>query len=55
MRKLITEKGSAIVASMAVAFAAGYGLVHAANIDSFMTGFAAGVGATIAFTMWFDE
>lgn len=54
MRKLIESHGEAIVATGAVAFAIGYSLVNC-DINSYISGFASGVGALVAFIMWFEE
>lgn len=53
MRKLIESHGEAIVATAAVAFAIGYSVVNC-DINSYVSGFASGVGALIAFALWFD-
>ena len=53
MRKLIESHGEAIVATAAVAFAIGYSLVTC-DTNSYVSGFASGVGALIAFAMWFE-
>ncbi len=54
MRKLIEDNGEAIVATGAVAFAIGYSLVNC-DIDSYVSGFASGVGALVAFMLWFED
>ena len=54
MRKLIEENGGAIVATAAVAFAIGYSLVNC-DINSYVSGFASGVGALVAFALWFED
>lgn len=54
MRKLIESHGEAIVATSAVAFAIGYSLVNC-DINSYVSGFASGVGALVAFIMWLED
>ena len=54
MRKLIESHSEAIVATTAVAFAIGYSLVNC-DIDSYISGFASGVGALVAFMLWFED
>lgn len=54
MRKLIESHGEAIVATSAVAFAIGYSVVTC-DINSYVSGFASGVGALIAFIMWLED
>ena len=54
MRKLIESHGEAIVATGAVAFAIGYSLVNC-DINSYISGFASGVGALVAFIMWLED
>lgn len=54
MRKLIEERKEAIVATGAVALAIGYSLVNC-DINSYVSGFASGVGALIAFALWFED
>ena len=53
MRKLI-EQNAALVATGAVAFAIGYSLVNC-DINSYISGFASGVGALVAFIMWLED
>ena len=53
MNKLIEEHGEAIVVTVFVAFAIGFGL-NACDIDSFFSGFAAGAAALTAAIMWLD-
>lgn len=54
MRKLIENNGEAIVATMFVAFATGYSLVNC-DISSFISGFATGAAALVAFAMWLED
>ena len=54
MRKLIEERKEAIVATTAVAFAIGYSLVNC-DTNSYVSGFASGVGAIITFALWFED
>jgi len=53
MRHLIKNYGAAIVGTGAVAFAIGYSLVTC-DTASFISGFASGVGALVAFILWID-
>ena len=53
MNKLLEEHGEAILATAFVAFALGYGLVNC-EVNSFMSGFAAGAAALTAALMWLD-
>lgn len=53
MRKLIESHGK-IVATTAVAFAIGYSCIHC-DINSYVSGFASGVGALVAFAMWLED
>lgn len=54
MRKLIESHGVALAATGAVAFAIGYSLVNC-DINSYISGFASGVGALVAFMLWFED
>lgn len=53
MRELIKKHGTALVTTGAVAFTIGYSLV-ACDLNSFLSGFASGVAALVAFTLWLD-
>lgn len=53
MNKLLEEHGEAIVATVFVAFALGYGL-NTCEFNSFVSGFAAGAAALTAAVMWLD-
>lgn len=53
MNKFIEHHGK-LVATGAVAFAIGYSLVNC-DIGSYISGFAGGVGALVAFAMWLED
>lgn len=53
MNKLLEKHGEAILATAVVTFAVGYGL-STCDINSFVSGFAAGAAALCAAVMWLD-
>ena len=53
MNKFIEEHGE-LIATAAVAFAIGYSIVHC-DLNSYVSGFASGVGALVAFAMWLEK
>lgn len=53
MNKFIEEHGK-LVATGAVAFAIGYSLIHC-DLNSYVSGFASGVAAFVAFALWLED
>ena len=52
MNKLIEHNGK-LIATAAMAFAIGYSVLHC-DLNSYVSGFASGVGAFVAFAMWLE-
>ncbi len=53
MRKLIEDKGEAILATTVVAFGVGYS-IGTCDYWSFLAGFTAGAAAIVAAVMWLE-